>query len=95
MPDARTAREVTGYERGIITPLGSSGGWPVIADERIERRRISLGAVPTESLALHADDLFAVLDARLADVTDPDPPGPMTGAGVSAPPRAAPPPPSG
>src|SRR6478609_6487979 len=32
MPDKEVAREVTGYERGTITPFGSSTAWPVIAD---------------------------------------------------------------
>ena len=32
MPDAATAREMTGYERGTITPFGSTSAWPVIAD---------------------------------------------------------------
>ena len=44
MPDASVAREVTGYERGTITPLGAVPPWPAIADERIAGRQISLGA---------------------------------------------------
>ena len=43
MPDAATAREVTGYERGTITPLGSTVAWPVVADERILGRQITPG----------------------------------------------------
>ena len=35
MPDAREAKDATGYERGTITPFGSTRTWPVIADERI------------------------------------------------------------
>jgi Cys-tRNA(Pro) deacylase len=35
MPDAATAREVTGYERGTITPFGSTRAWPVVADETV------------------------------------------------------------
>ena len=35
MPDATTAKEVTGYERGTITPFGSTTRWPVVADERL------------------------------------------------------------
>ena len=35
MPDAEVAREVTGYERGTITPFGSATALPVIVDERI------------------------------------------------------------
>ena len=37
MPDAATALEVTGYERGTITPFGSSTAWPVVADATIDR----------------------------------------------------------
>src|SRR5690349_13784975 len=44
MPDAATAREATGYERGTITPFGSATAWPVIADERLRGRTIGLGA---------------------------------------------------
>ena len=35
LPDAEEAKAATGYERGTITPFGSSNAWPVIADERI------------------------------------------------------------
>jgi Cys-tRNA(Pro) deacylase len=44
MPDAATAREVTGYERGTITPFGSTRAWPVVADATVAGRTISLGA---------------------------------------------------
>ena len=44
MPDAEVARQAAGYERGTITPLGSTGTWPVIADERVRGREITLGA---------------------------------------------------
>lgn len=44
MPDADMAREATGYERGTITPFGSTRSWPVIADERVSGRMITLGA---------------------------------------------------
>ncbi|WP_426309952.1 aminoacyl-tRNA deacylase [Cellulosimicrobium sp. E-16] len=35
MPDKEVARDVTGYERGTITPFGSTHAWPVVADVRI------------------------------------------------------------
>ena len=44
MPDAEVAKQATGYERGTITPFGSATAWPVIADERLRGRRITLGA---------------------------------------------------
>ena len=37
MPDAETAYAATGYERGTITPFGSSRTWPVIADASLDR----------------------------------------------------------
>ena len=35
LPDAAVALEATGYERGTITPLGSTTAWPVYVDERV------------------------------------------------------------
>jgi Cys-tRNA(Pro)/Cys-tRNA(Cys) deacylase len=74
MPDAAAAKEATGYERGTITPFGSHTAWPVIADERMRGRTISLGAGERGvALQLAADDAVAALAARWADVTDPEP----------------------
>lgn len=71
MPDADDALRVTGYERGTITPLGSTGDWPVLADERITGV-VSIGAGDHGvSLKVNGEDLVAVLDADVADVTDP------------------------
>jgi len=72
MPDAETAREATGYERGTITPFGSLRTWPVIADATIPGRTISIGAGSHGVAAtVHADDVVRVLEAQVADVTDP------------------------
>ncbi|GAA2481611.1 aminoacyl-tRNA deacylase [Winogradskya humida] len=72
MPDAATAKDVTGYERGTITPFGSLHPWPVIADERLRGRTISLGAgIRGTALQLTADDTVSALSATWADVTDP------------------------
>ncbi len=69
MPDAATARDVTGYERGTITPFGSIRSWPVIADASLPGRRVSMGGgAHGVAIALAADDALAVLDARIADV---------------------------
>jgi len=74
MPDAAVALEVTGYERGTITPFGSLHAWPVIADERIAGREVSIGAgAHGVAATVVGDELLATLDARTADVTDPDP----------------------
>jgi Cys-tRNA(Pro)/Cys-tRNA(Cys) deacylase len=72
MPDAAKAKDVTGYERGTITPFGSARAWPVVADERIRGREISLGAGQHGvALAVAADDAVPVLGGSFADVTDP------------------------
>ena len=74
MPDAATAKEATGYERGTITPFGSATAWPVIADERLRGRRISLGAGEHGvGLEVPADAAVAGLSGSFADVTDPEP----------------------
>jgi len=76
MPDAEVARQATGYERGTITPFGSSRPWPVIADERVRGREITLGAGEHGvALAASADEILWALDASVADVSDPDPAG--------------------
>jgi len=72
MPDAAVAKEVTGYERGTITPFGSTRTWPVVADATVEGRTISLGA-GAHGVAFTAagSDVIRALDAQVADVTDP------------------------
>ncbi len=72
MPDADAAREVTGYERGTITPFGAKAALPVVADERIAGRVVSLGAGAHGLAAtLAADDVVTHFGATVADVTDP------------------------
>ncbi|CUR62209.1 conserved hypothetical protein [metagenome] len=72
MPDADAAREVTGYERGTITPFGARVELPVVADERLVGQTISIGAGGHGVAAtLAADDAIAHLQAQVADVTDP------------------------
>ena len=44
LPEASLALEATGYERGTITPLGSTTAWPVYVDETLVGRRVSMGA---------------------------------------------------
>lgn len=72
LPEAELALEATGFERGTITPLGSTTAWPVFADERIAGKRVSMGAGEHGySLFVQADDLVRGLDATLADITEP------------------------
>jgi Cys-tRNA(Pro)/Cys-tRNA(Cys) deacylase len=71
MPDAATAKDATGYERGTITPFGSAKPWPVIADSRIEGRTISLGAGERGvGLEVDASSAVAALSGTFADVTE-------------------------
>ena len=73
MPDAAAAKEATGYERGTITPFGSLRPWPVIADERMAGRTVTLGGgAHGVAVALAADEALAALDATVADVTEPE-----------------------
>jgi Cys-tRNA(Pro) deacylase len=73
MPDAETAREATGYERGTITPFGAARPWPVVADQRLLGQTVTLGAgAHGVAVALLADDALAALGATTADVTDPE-----------------------
>ena len=73
MPDAATAFAATGYERGTITPFGSTTAWPVIADERMLGRTVAFGAgAHGVAAVLAADDVVRVLAATVADVTDPE-----------------------
>ncbi len=74
MPDAAAAKAATGYERGTITPFGASRAWPVVADERLRGRRITLGAgAHGLAVAVDADAALSALSAIVADVTDPEP----------------------
>lgn len=75
MPDAGTALQASGYERGTITPIGATGDLPVYADERIVGRRVALGAGRHGASAfVNADDLVAAYGATVADITDEEPP---------------------
>lgn len=74
MPDAATALEASGYERGTITPIGATGDLPVYADERILGRRVALGAGRHGASAfVDADALIAAYGATVADITDEEP----------------------
>jgi Cys-tRNA(Pro) deacylase len=73
LPDADEARAATGYERGAITPFGSSRAWPVIADASIAGAgKVAIGGGGRGiNLHLDADALIAELGAQVADVTKP------------------------
>ena len=70
LPSQDVALEATGYERGTITPLGSTTAWPVFVDSRVGGR-IALGAGEHGYSAwVQADDLVRGLDATTADISD-------------------------
>jgi Cys-tRNA(Pro)/Cys-tRNA(Cys) deacylase len=75
LPDQDEAREATGYERGTITPFASSTTWPVVADASLaDRDLVAIGA-GAHGVNMHVNpaDLVRVLEADVADVTDPRP----------------------
>jgi Cys-tRNA(Pro) deacylase len=71
LPPAEEAREATGYERGTITPFGSTTAWPVVADAAVSGQQITLGAgAHGVAVKLAADDAVAALAAQVADVSE-------------------------
>ena len=76
LPDAEEAKAVTGYERGTITPFGSTNTWPVIADASISslakvaigggRRGVNIHLTPAE--------LVEATHATVVDVTSAENP---------------------
>jgi Cys-tRNA(Pro) deacylase len=71
MPDAAEAKAVTGYERGTITPFGSTTALPVIADTHLVGRTISIGGgAHGVGLTVSGDDVIRVFDAQVADISD-------------------------
>lgn len=79
MPDAETARAVTGYVRGTITPLGSTRGWPVLADQAMAGAVSIGGGAHGVALTVDAEQLTTALHATVADITDG--PAHMTSSG--------------
>ena len=72
LPSPEAALDATGYERGTITPLGSTTPWPVYADAGLAGRRVSMGAGEHGySLFVQADELLAALSAVVADISEP------------------------
>ena len=70
MPDAEVARAVTGYERGTITPLGSTTAWPVVADAAMTGTVSLGGGAHGVAVTVDAAQLVGALDAVVADVTE-------------------------
>ena len=75
LPDADEARAVTGYERGAITPFGSTNAWPVIADASIEMLdKVAIGG-GRRGVNIHIKpaDLVAAMRGDVVDVTTSEP----------------------
>jgi Cys-tRNA(Pro) deacylase len=71
LPDADEAKNVTGYERGSITPFGSSNAWPVIADASIRGlEKVAIGG-GRRGVNVHLSPaaLIAAISASVVDVT--------------------------
>jgi prolyl-tRNA editing enzyme YbaK/EbsC (Cys-tRNA(Pro) deacylase) len=72
LPDAAVALAATGYERGTITPFGSTTAWPVVADDRLVGEITLGGGAHGVALAVDAGAVVQALGATVADVTDPE-----------------------
>ena len=71
LPDAEEARAVTGYERGAITPFGSTSAWPVLIDATaMERPLVAIGGgVRGVNLHVAPGDLVSHLGAEVVDLS--------------------------
>jgi Cys-tRNA(Pro) deacylase len=74
LPDRDEAKQATGYERGAITPFGSKHPWPVVADETMTQLTLVAIGGGARGVNLHLDPaaLVAQLNAKVADVTEPE-----------------------
>ena len=73
LPDAEEARAATGYERGAITPFGSTTAWPVIVDAAaLDHATVAIGGgARGVNLHIAPADLVAATGAAVVDVTAP------------------------
>lgn len=73
LPDKEEARQATGYDRGAITPFGSTTPWPVVADTVIAGAGIVAIGAGARGANFHLDaaQLLDALGAEVADVTRP------------------------
>ncbi|HUR17234.1 MAG TPA: YbaK/EbsC family protein, partial [Candidatus Limnocylindrales bacterium] len=67
-----------GYERGAITPFGSSNAWPVVADAAILAQQLVAIGGGRRGVQIHIapDALVRATNADVVDVTDLELPGP-------------------
>ena len=76
LPDKDEAKDATGYERGAITPFGSSSSWPVIVDASAAGAgKVAIGGGGHGvNLNMQLDELVSHLSAEVIDVTKRDEP---------------------
>ena len=76
LPDADEAREVTGYERGAITPFGSRRVLPVILDAAGAQEDVVALGGGAHGINIHIapSDLIAATGAVVADISVDEPP---------------------
>ena len=74
MPPADEAFTATGFQRGTITPLGTTTTWPVVADSIIATRgEITLGSgAHGVAIGVDAGALLTAVQATVADVSEPE-----------------------
>ena len=77
LPDADEAREITGYERGAITPFGAKRAWPVIVDASIEGRAVVAVGGGARGVNVHIApaDLVRATGAEVIEISVPEPSG--------------------
>ncbi len=73
LPDREEAKEATGYDRGAITPFGSTRAWPVVADAAVAAAGVVAIGAGARGANFHLDaaQLLDLLGAQVADVTKP------------------------
>jgi Cys-tRNA(Pro)/Cys-tRNA(Cys) deacylase len=73
LPDKEEAKRATGYDRGAITPFGSTTAWPVLADSTVTAAGLVAIGAGERGANFHVDaaQLLDALGAQIADVTKP------------------------
>jgi Cys-tRNA(Pro) deacylase len=76
LPDKDEAKMATGYERGTITPFGSTTEWPVVADTHVLGLDLVAIGGGAHGVNIHMAPamLTELTKAEVADVTEPEPP---------------------
>ncbi|MBX3100015.1 MAG: YbaK/EbsC family protein [Salinibacterium sp.] len=70
LPSPEVALDATGYERGTITPFGSTTAWPVFVDSQVTGR-VAMGAGEHGFSAwVDTGDLVRGFEATVADISD-------------------------